>query len=74
MSYENPSIHQNAVQKKLENAFDYIAEMVALADNGAVYVPIFERLEAELAAITARESAVERARRVIRERAMRTPL
>lgn len=41
---------------------------VIMEDDGEVYAPIFERLEQELAALDRRDSAVERARRLARNR------
>lgn len=43
-------------------ALNFSAEIVA--DHGKAYLPVFERLEAELAELEAKESALERARAV----------
>ena len=56
---------------RLAQAYEFIARMVAERPDGAAYLPVFERLEAEIEAVADRESAVERARRVSRERAGR---
>ena len=53
---------------RLLAAYEFVAQMVADRPDGAAYLPLFERLEREVAALDARESAVERARRVARER------
>ena len=54
---------------RLLAAYEFVAQMVADRPDGASYLPLFERLEKEVAALEERESAVERARRVARERA-----
>lgn len=54
---------------RLAAAHEFVAQMVADRPDGAAYLPLFERLEKELEAVAAQESAIERARRVARERA-----
>ncbi len=54
---------------RLTAAHEFVAEMVASRPDGAVYLPLFERLERELEAVAAQEAAIDRARRVARERA-----
>ncbi|WP_299847943.1 hypothetical protein [uncultured Paracoccus sp.] len=50
--------------QRIEQALEYAATCVAL--HGDAYLPLFERLEAELLAAQAKESALERARRLAR--------
>lgn len=67
MSYNGPSIALQTEQAQIENALHYVAQMIDL-EGGEVYLPIFENLEAELAKLTSRETAIERARRMARAR------
>ncbi len=53
--------------QRLESALAYTA--LCLTEQGEAYLPLFERLEAELEAARAKESAVERARRMARRAA-----
>jgi hypothetical protein len=46
----------------IRSAFALIAEVVVL--HGAAYLPLFERLEREVAALDAKASAFDRARQV----------
>ena len=50
------------MEHRLENALAYVAGCIAAGQENLV--PIFERLEQELETIKAKESAVERARRL----------
>ena len=52
---------------RIEAALIVVARHVA-APGGEVYLPVYERLERELAALEARETAIDRARRLVRER------
>ncbi|WP_176214430.1 hypothetical protein [Roseovarius sp. A-2] len=56
---------------RLAAAHEFVAAMVADRPDGAAYLPLFERLEKELEAVAAQESAIERARRISKERAAR---
>lgn len=47
---------------RLENALGYVA--LCIAQHGDAYLPLFERLESELEAARAKESARERALRL----------
>jgi len=51
---------------RLEAALEYAAHCVAT--HGEAYLPLFERLEAEVEAHRSKESAVERARRLVKSR------
>ena len=53
---------------RLLAAYEFVAAMVADRPDGENYLPLFEHLEREVSALDARESAVERARRVARGR------
>lgn len=53
---------------EIQAAYDYMVDVIAARADGAAYMPIFERLEAELKAMDDRESAVERVRRIKLER------
>lgn len=44
--------------------------MVADRDDGAAYLPIFVRLENELAALEEKETAIQRAKRLAREKGL----
>lgn len=50
---------------QLERALRVVAEIVA-APGGVVYLPIFERLECELAAMDQADNAMDRARAMMR--------
>ena len=52
-------------QARIENALLYVVQMIDL-EGGEVYLPIFQCLETELAKLTAKETAIERARRMAR--------
>lgn len=52
--------------RRLENALDYVAGCIAAGDDSLL--PIFERLESELSALSKRESALERARRLAQKK------
>jgi len=56
---------------RLTAAHEFVARMVSERPDGHAYLPLFERLERELEALAAQESAIERARRVSREKAAR---
>lgn len=47
---------------RLETALSYAAACVAT--HGEAYLPLFERLEAEVEAVRSKETALERARRL----------
>lgn len=55
--------------QRVERALIVAAELVDL--YGEVYAPIFERLEAEFIELRRRETAIERARQVVRRAAAR---
>ena len=57
----------NDRENELEQALDFISEMVATRSDGDAYICIFERLEAELHTLRARNDTKERARRRLRE-------
>ncbi len=48
--------------QRIEQALEYAATCVA--KHGEAYLPLFERLEAELQAAQAKENALDRARRL----------
>jgi hypothetical protein len=48
----------------IASALDYVA--LCIAEHGEAYLPIFERLELELAEMDKKQSAVERARALSR--------
>jgi hypothetical protein len=51
----------------LENCLDRVALLIAESgDKGAVYLPIYDRLEAELEALKAREDRMARIRARVR--------
>lgn len=50
---------------RLEAALEYAAQCVAA--HGPAFLPLFERLEAEVEAARSKESALERARRLARK-------
>lgn len=52
------------MQARLEAALGYAAQCIAA--HGEAYLPLFERLEAELEAVSVKESALDRARRLAR--------
>lgn len=52
----------NDKRSRIERGMKFVARCVA--DGGTVYLPIFERLERELAAFDRTESAIERAKRM----------
>lgn len=52
--------------ERIENAMHVVAEVIA--NHGAEYLPIFERLERELEEHRARENALERALNLSREK------
>ncbi len=51
-------------RSRIEQALRFVASIVA-KPGGEVYLPIFERLERELAAIDKKADAIERARSLI---------
>ena len=53
----------------LREALAYVAEMIAERPDGETYLPIFQALETEIEARATQESAIDRARRIARERA-----
>lgn len=53
---------------RVKSAYEYVARMVAERPDGEIYLPVFERLEREIAALETRETAIERARRISREK------
>lgn len=54
---------------EVESALNYVATCIADRPDGAAFLPIFERLEAEVAKMRSTESAIDRARRLSRGRA-----
>ncbi|WP_139837365.1 hypothetical protein [Roseovarius halotolerans] len=61
--------HERTDISRLAAAHEFVASMVADRPDGAAYLPLFNRLEKELEAVAAQESAIERARRISRARA-----
>ena len=49
-------------RERIERALEYMA--MCVMEQGEVYLPIFERLEDELAKAQAKDSALERARKL----------
>lgn len=70
MSYNGSNITGAALRARLENALEFVATMVADRDDGAAYLPIFVRLENELAAMEEKETAIQRAKRLAREKGL----
>lgn len=58
------NVTSESTQERIERALRFMAQVVAGPD-GEVYLPIFERLERELAALDAKSSALERARAMV---------
>lgn len=58
----NRAMKPETMHQRLQRAYLVAAEIVA--QHGEKYLPIFERLESELRAINAKESAIDRARMV----------
>lgn len=54
------------MQERLESALEYVAG--CLTRHGDAYLVLFERLEAELEACRTKESALDRARRLAKNR------
>lgn len=52
----------NDKRSRIERGMKFVAHRVAIGET--VYLPIFERLERELAAIDRTDSAIERAKRM----------
>lgn len=65
MAYLGSDVGREALRARIVSAQAYVAEMVAGRTDGEVYLPIFVRLEAELAALEAKETAIERAKRLV---------
>ncbi|OWU81727.1 hypothetical protein ATO6_23240 [Oceanicola sp. 22II-s10i] len=65
MAYLGSDVGREALRARIVSAQAYVAEMVAERTDGEVYLPIFVRLEAELAALEAKETAIERAKRLV---------
>lgn len=71
----NPSPRDNLLESymphptlaELNDAIAYVAEMITGRPDGDTYLPIFERLEEEIKAHAAKESTIERAKRIARE-------
>jgi hypothetical protein len=64
MCYIGSSVSNDVLRARVENALEYVALMVAERDDGEAYLPIFTRLEEKLAALSEKESAVARAKRL----------
>jgi hypothetical protein len=56
---------------ELNDAIAYVAEMITGRPDGETYLPIFVQLEEEIKAHVAKESTIERARRIALETAER---
>lgn len=56
---------------RLAAAYEYVADVVASHPDGHKALPLFERLEREMEAVQAQDSAIDRARRIAQERAER---
>lgn len=66
MSYTGYQGFSEAHRASIEDALTYVATIVTCA-GGDVYMPLFERLECELEALTRQENALERAHRLSRQ-------
>lgn len=71
MSYVTSGLSGEARRAELTELLEYLAEMVGDPDNGEAYLPIFLRVEAEIQALSVTECAIERARRLRREKEAR---
>jgi hypothetical protein len=60
----SPMIGLPVTRARIEQALRFMANIVT-APNGEVYLPIFERLERELAAVDAKSDALQRARTMV---------
>jgi hypothetical protein len=58
------AVAQSITRARIERALQFIAGVVA-GPGGEVYLPIFERLERELAALDTKADALARARSMI---------
>ena len=58
------NVKAEIARERIEHALWFVAKIVAEPD-GEVYLPIFERLERELAAIDAKSDAMARARTLL---------
>lgn len=56
---------------RLAAAHEFVASMVADRPDGASFLPLFNRIEKEIEAVAAQESAIDRARRISQEAAGR---
>ena len=57
------SVDRSVSRERIERALEFVA-MIVTGPDGDVYLPIFARLERELAAIDERENALARARSI----------
>lgn len=71
MGYVSNFLTGEALHAELTALLEYFAEMVEDPENGKAYLPLFTRVEAEIEALSATECAIERARRVMREKKAR---
>jgi hypothetical protein len=63
MSHINQNVFKLA---ELKEACKYVAQMLSATDCQA-FLPIFQRLEKEMEALSANESAMDRARRMVKK-------
>lgn len=74
MGYVSNFLSGEARRAELAALLEYFAEMVEDPENGEAYLPLFMRVEAEIEALSVTECAIERARRVMREKKARQAL
>src|ERR1700759_5126164 len=68
-----PQSSEEVTVAQLERCLDRVAlEMQRVGKRGVAYLPIYERLESELAAMKAKEAAIERARNRLAQGATRS--
>lgn len=60
----SPDVAQSITRARIERALHYVA-MIVDGPDGEVYLPIFERLECELAVLDAKTDALARARSIV---------
>lgn len=70
MSYAGSNTIQHAKRAQLVELLEYVAGMID-GPGGEAYLPIFQRVEEEIQAISVKENAIERARRILSEKAAR---
>lgn len=68
----SPAVAQSITRARVERALQIIAAIVT-GPEGDAYLPIFERLERELAALDAKSDALARARSIVAASARFSP-